>query len=63
MIDMTWIFFVINKGWHGLSGEWCGHLAWRDRTLVFVINKGWHGLSGKWNGHLTWRDRTPSDVT
>ena len=26
------IFFIINKGWHGLSGEWCGHLAWREKS-------------------------------
>jgi inosine/xanthosine triphosphate pyrophosphatase family protein len=31
-----------------LSGEWCGHLAWREQTsggfsFIRVINKGWHG--------------------
>jgi hypothetical protein len=31
------IFFVINKEWYGLSGEWCGYFTRRDRTLSGVI--------------------------
>ena len=34
--------FVINKGWYGrLSGEWCGHLTWKDRTFSGVT---WWGM-------------------
>ena len=44
IVEMTWIFFVINKGtcidyMEGLqvsgtySEEWCEHLAWRENTF------------------------------
>jgi hypothetical protein len=35
-VDM---FFVINKGWHELSGEWCGHLTWREMDKVIEENQ------------------------
>ena len=47
--------FLITKGRHRLSGEWCGHLAWRERT-----SSG--SRSGKWCVHLTWSEKSSSEI-
>ena len=60
IVDMTWTFFVINKGtwidymkWLQVSGtlseEWCGHLAWGENTLS-------RDLIAKLVGHLVEND-------